>query len=119
MSELLRITLLLIGTGLFIIVAFILANRSKSLNNIKSDRVGDGQYGNDHFATDNEVRGYYKVIKLPDEICDKNGEKEMEALAGKFIDSVNVRIGIVKGRMEEIDNEIIFLKKLLKIDMDN
>ena len=43
----------------------------------------------------------------------------MEALAGKFIDSVNVRIGIVKGRMEEIDNEIIFLKKLLKIDMDN
>lgn len=74
MSELLRITLLLIGTGLFIIVAFILANRSKSLNNIKSDRVGDGQYGNDHFATDNEVRGYYKVIKLPDEICDKNGD---------------------------------------------
>lgn len=60
-----------------------------------------------------------RILEKEIERNSQNGEKEMEALAGKFIDSVNVRIGIVKGRMEEIDNEIIFLKKLLKIDMDN
>lgn len=73
MPEMLKIVLLILMTGMCVLVALILSSRSKSLNTIKSDKVGDGQYGNDHFASDSEVREYYKVVKLPNEICDMSG----------------------------------------------
>lgn len=57
-----------------IIIAIALSSRGRDLNNIKSKEVGDGQHGNDHFASDEEVRKYYKAVKLPDQICDCTGE---------------------------------------------
>ncbi len=66
--------ILLIAAIILFVSAFILSTKSKSLNNIKSEKVGDGQYGKDHFASDEEVRKYYKVVKLPSEICDMSGE---------------------------------------------
>lgn len=73
MPEMIKIVLLILMTGICVLAALILSSRSKSLNTIKSDKVGDGQYGNDHFASDSEVREYYKVVKLPNEICDMSG----------------------------------------------
>lgn len=73
MPEMIKIVLLILMTGICVLVALILSSRAKSLNTIKSDKVGDGQYGNDHFASDSEVREYYEVVKLPHEICDMSG----------------------------------------------
>ena len=73
MPEMIKIVLSILMTGICVLAALILSSRSKSLNTIKSDKVGDGQYGNDHFASDSEVREYYKVVKLPNEICDMSG----------------------------------------------
>lgn len=71
--EMIKIVLLVLITIACIVAALFFSHRSKSLNTIKSEKVGDGQYGDDHFASDSEVREYYKVVKLPDEICDMSG----------------------------------------------
>lgn len=69
-----KLLLLFILTIVCAGIAVFLATRSKSLNTIKSESVGDGQHGDDHFATDKEVRDYYEIIQMPKEICDKSGE---------------------------------------------
>lgn len=69
-----KIYALLAVTIVSIIIAIALSSRGRDLNNIKSKEVGDGQHGNDHFASDDEVRKYYKAVKLPDQICDCTGE---------------------------------------------
>lgn len=69
-----KIYALLAVTIVSIIIAIALSSRGRDLNNIKSKEVGDGQHGNDHFASDEEVRKYYKAVKLPDQICDCTGE---------------------------------------------
>ena len=44
-----------------------------------------------------------------------NDEKEKE-LAKEIINFIKLEIGIVKGRMKEIDDKIVFLINLLEID---
>lgn len=64
--ENIKIILLLLGAGAALFLAFYLGGRNKNLNKIKAQEVGDGQHGKDRFATDADVKEYYKVVKLPE-----------------------------------------------------
>ena len=47
----------------------------------------------------------------------QNDEKETE-IAREIINFLKIEIETVKGRIEEIDNEIVFLKNMLEIDKE-
>lgn len=59
---------ILVGIILAITIAiYIIATNSGSLNSIKSNKVGDGQYGSAHWATKNELHQNLKYISYSPE----------------------------------------------------
>ena len=57
-----HIILILGIMGVFTISIILLANKSYSLNTIKSKTVGDGQHGTARFATNPEIKKAYKFV---------------------------------------------------------
>jgi len=58
----LHLILILGIMGVFTISIILLANKSYSLNTIKSKTVGDGQHGTARFATNPEIKKAYKFV---------------------------------------------------------
>ena len=70
-----QVLLLIIGGGLFLVIALIIAiGDGGSLKSFKNKPVGNGQHGTARFATKNEIAKTYKQIPYTPQLW-RNGEQ--------------------------------------------
>lgn len=69
-----KIIVLASFTVLFFVLAFISSRNKHKLNNIKADKVGDGQYGTDKFMTIEDAKKIYTEVEFPDKVKDMSNE---------------------------------------------
>ncbi len=96
-----QILLLVIGGGLFLVIALIIAiGDGGSLKSFKNKPVGNGQYGTARFATKNEIIKTYKQIPYTPQLW-RNGE-QLPTVDGLII-GCNESVGQMTALVDDSD----------------